>query len=184
MTEPRTEPCGQTAGVLPHPPHKFMRNRAVHQCPGDTTPAMPGAEAGRLRDQLDDARKDADAVAHKLAVALRRLRLAHQARRAKGHQLDGIRRALCDIGFMEDDDPYSHADLEDVIRQAAPAEAAIARVTAVRDQWQGRLLPSPAYELLTELRAALDEPGHDGGPSLAEADDDGRRWFDCEKDGK
>jgi len=47
-----------------------------------------------------------------------RLRLAHQARRAKEHQLDGIRRALCDVGVMEDDDPYGHADLEDVIRQA------------------------------------------------------------------
>jgi hypothetical protein len=60
------------------------------------------------------------------AAALRtslekRLRLAHQARRAKEHQLDAIRRALCDVGFMEDDDPYSHADLEDVIRQAGPA---------------------------------------------------------------
>jgi hypothetical protein len=46
-----------------------------------------------------------------------RLRLAHKARRAKEHQLDGIRRALCDVGAMRDDDPYSHADLEDVIRQ-------------------------------------------------------------------
>ncbi|WP_371099899.1 hypothetical protein [Streptomyces sp. PU_AKi4] len=51
------------------------------------------------------------------AVLQKRLRLAHQARRAKEHQLDDIRRALCDIGFMEDDDPYSHADLADVIRQ-------------------------------------------------------------------
>jgi hypothetical protein len=50
----------------------------------------------------------------------KRLRLAHQALRAKEHQLDDIRRALCDIGFMEDDDPYSHADLADVIRQNAP----------------------------------------------------------------
>lgn len=51
-----------------------------------------------------------------------RLRLAHKARRAKEHQLDGVRRALCDAGFMEDDDPYSHADLADVIRQAAPRD--------------------------------------------------------------
>ncbi|MFJ9101342.1 hypothetical protein ACIRJM_23075 [Streptomyces sp. NPDC102405] len=50
-----------------------------------------------------------------------RLRLAHQARRAKEHQLDDIRRALCDIGFMDDDDPYSHADLADVIRQIGQA---------------------------------------------------------------
>lgn len=53
-----------------------------------------------------------------------RLRRAHQARRAKEHQLDGIRRALCDAGFMQDDDPYGHADLEDVIRQNAPDRAA------------------------------------------------------------
>jgi hypothetical protein len=49
-----------------------------------------------------------------------KLRLAHKARRAKEHQLDDIRRALCDIGFMQDNDPYSHADLADVIRQAVP----------------------------------------------------------------
>lgn len=49
----------------------------------------------------------------------RRLQLAHQARRAKEHQLDDIRRALCDAGLMRDDDPYSHADLADVIRQTA-----------------------------------------------------------------
>jgi len=52
-----------------------------------------------------------------VGVLQNRLRLAHKARRAKEHQLDGIRRALCDAGFMEDDDPYSHADLADVIRQ-------------------------------------------------------------------
>ena len=50
-----------------------------------------------------------------------KLRLAHQARRVKEHQLDDIRRALCDIGFMEDDDPYSHADLAEVIRQNGQA---------------------------------------------------------------
>ena len=49
-----------------------------------------------------------------------RLRLAHQARRAKEHQLDDIRRALCDIGAIEDDDPYGHADLADIIRQIGP----------------------------------------------------------------
>jgi hypothetical protein len=62
-----------------------------------------------------------------------RLRLAHKARRAKEHQLDGIRRALCDAGFMEEDDPYGHADLDEVIRQAGSlvgpllAEVAAAR---------------------------------------------------------
>ncbi|MGW0312050.1 hypothetical protein [Streptomyces flavidovirens] len=55
--------------------------------------------------------------------AERRLDLAHQARRAKEHQLDGIRRALCDTEAMQDNDPYSHADLEDVIRQAAAGDA-------------------------------------------------------------
>lgn len=49
------------------------------------------------------------------------LRLAHQSRRASEHLLDGIRRAMCDAGFMEDSDPYGHADLADVIRQAAEA---------------------------------------------------------------
>jgi hypothetical protein len=66
-----------------------------------------------------------------VATLQNRLRLAHQARRAKEHQLDDIRRALCDIGFMEDDDPYSHADLADVIRQngqAAPLNDAVERV--------------------------------------------------------
>ncbi|WP_327592485.1 hypothetical protein [Streptomyces chartreusis] len=51
-------------------------------------------------------------------VPQNRLRLAHAARRVKEGQLDGIRRALCDVGLMEDDDPYGHADLEGVIRQA------------------------------------------------------------------
>ena len=57
-------------------------------------------------------------------VPQKRLHLAHQARRAKEHQLDGIRRALCDTGVIQDDDPYSHADLEDVIRQAGGVFAA------------------------------------------------------------
>lgn len=46
-----------------------------------------------------------------------RLRLAHQARRAKERQLDDIRHALMDVGVIEEGDPYSHADLADVIRQ-------------------------------------------------------------------
>lgn len=46
------------------------------------------------------------------------LRLAHEARRAKERQLDDIRRALCDVGAIRDGDPYSHADLADIIRQA------------------------------------------------------------------
>jgi hypothetical protein len=52
----------------------------------------------------------------------RRLVVAHQSRRAAEHTLDGIRRALRDAGFMRDDDPYGHADLADVIRQAGKVE--------------------------------------------------------------
>ena len=67
-----------------------------------------------------------------------RLRLAHEARRAKIAQLDEIKRAMLDVGLMDEADPYSHADLADVIRQAAAgdreraeqAEAATARVHA------------------------------------------------------
>lgn len=33
------EHCGQKAGVLPHPPHKFMRNARLYQCPGHDAPA-------------------------------------------------------------------------------------------------------------------------------------------------
>jgi hypothetical protein len=53
----------------------------------------------------------------------RRLNLAHQQRRAKEAQLDGIRRALLDVGVIEENDPYSHADLEDMIRQTIPTDA-------------------------------------------------------------
>jgi hypothetical protein len=52
----------------------------------------------------------------------RQLQLAHQSRRAAEHLLDGVRQALCDAGFMRDDDPYGHADLADVIRQAGKVE--------------------------------------------------------------
>ncbi|WP_042174667.1 hypothetical protein [Streptomyces sp. NBRC 110035] len=68
---------------------------------GDVAPTPEAYEEQRQRTETAESR----------------LRLAHQARRAKEHQLDDIRRALCDIGFMDDDDPYSHADLADVIRQ-------------------------------------------------------------------
>ncbi|MCZ7413131.1 DUF6085 family protein [Streptomyces sp. WMMC897] len=78
---------------------------------------------------LDDLAAAAITAADQEAADLRqraeqRLTLAHKARRAKEHQLDDIRRALCDAGHIHDDDPYSHADLADVIRQtAAPEEA-------------------------------------------------------------
>lgn len=71
-----------------------------------------------VRTGINDPAVSGDAaLRQQIAAAEHRLRLAHEARRAKEYQLDGIRRALCDVGAMRDDDPYSHADLEDVIRQ-------------------------------------------------------------------
>lgn len=64
----------------------------------------------------------------------RRLSLAHTARRAKEHQLDGIRRALCDAGFMQDDDPYGHADLADVIRQVGGVRPGLTDAERVPDE--------------------------------------------------
>jgi hypothetical protein len=81
-----------------------------------------------------------------------RLRLAHQARRGKEQQLDDVRRALCDIGFMGDDDPYSHADLADVIRQNG--------------------------------QAPLGPSTHNAGPSVREAAEADRRWWNGEKAGE
>jgi hypothetical protein len=57
------EPCRQTAGMAPHPPHKFMRSRTVYQCPGDSTPAIPAADAAQLQAQLAEARQHAAAIA-------------------------------------------------------------------------------------------------------------------------
>lgn len=75
-----------------------------------------------------------------------RLRLAHKARRAKEHQLDDIRRALCDAGFMADDDPYGHADLADVIRQVGEADQADPRTRIHR--WADAFLHrGPGYDL-------------------------------------
>lgn len=95
-------------------------------------------------------------------VAETRLRLAHQARRAKAHQLDDIRRALCDAEFMQDTDPYSHADLADVIRQATPtaaAGAAIARVRALADDMRNWCsYRGMALHYADTILAALDGP--------------------------
>ncbi|GAA3590896.1 hypothetical protein [Streptomyces osmaniensis] len=68
-----------------------------------------------------------------------RLRNAHRERRAKEHQLDGIRRALCDAGFMEDDDPYSHADLADVVRQAGELLDPLLREVAAARKFAGEM---------------------------------------------
>ena len=96
---------------------------------GDLT--KEGEEALAALVRVAKAKFVADAP-DKVGELQNRLRLAHQARRAKEHQLDGIRRALCDAGFMDDDDPYSHADLAVVIRQVGQArpEAVIANALA------------------------------------------------------
>lgn len=103
----------------------------------------------RLAPHYQRAVDAAVAAEQRAEIAEKRLLLAHQARRAKEHQLDDIRRALCDIGFMADDDPYSHADLADVIRQNGQA--------------------------LRDLAQA--SPAHNAGPSVREAAADDRRWW-------
>lgn len=95
-----------------------------------------------------------------LATLRTRHRLAHQARRAKEHQLDGIRRALCDIGVMQDDDPYSHAGLEDVIRQAgrldelATTRAEAAGLDDAEDEHSGPLVPAALMDSMQQEEAA------------------------------
>lgn len=96
-----------------------------------------------------------------------RLRLAHRARRGKEHQLDDVRRALCDIGFMDDDDPYSHADLAEVIRQngaalrevgeADGADAADLAAQRERDQ---------LATVLAEVLRHFTERGYPGAPCV------------------
>lgn len=83
---------------------------ALRQVARDYCPACGRGDAAPTVEDWEQQKQRAE-------TAENRLRLAHQARRAKEHQLDGIRRALCDIGAIQDGDPYSHADLEDVIRQ-------------------------------------------------------------------
>lgn len=126
-----------------------------------------------LRDQLKAAIAALGKSETELAQLRRRNRLAHKARRAKEHQLDGIRRALCDIGVMQDDDPYSHADLEDVIRQAGRLDELAAAVAADLDSYgeEERADPAPATAgLRQQIAAALYErerPPRD--PSWADA---------------
>ncbi|MGY1579184.1 hypothetical protein [Streptomyces sp. MN13] len=110
----------------------------------------PKAPSGQREpsERKNGAQAGAEGFEHSTGAAETRLRLAHQARRAKEHQLDDIRRALCDIGFMEDDDPYSHADLADVIRQNGQA-----------------------------LRGA-SLPTHNAGPSIRECAADDRAYWE------
>lgn len=118
--------------------------------------------------------------------AEQRLRLAHQARRAKEHQLDDIRRALCDIGFMDDDDPYSHADLADVIRQNAPGPATDATpARGCRHAGAGQH-PCPPTEPCPTCDPDEDAPSipHNAGPTIAECAANDRRWWNGEKHGE
>lgn len=96
-----------------------------------------------------------------VGVLQNRLRLAHQARRAKEHQLDGIRRALCDAGFMEEDDAYGHADLDEVIRQAGllvgPLLAEVAAARKFADEMRDFCSPhGVATDYADRLFEAMD----------------------------
>jgi len=130
-----------------------------------------------LADLIAAAKRKMEAEAPQQIGALQnRLRLAHQARRAKEHQLDDIRRALCDIGFMDDDDPYSHADLADVIRQNGQATQA-AEPAATK--------PDTRYaQAIADVQSSGPAVGHNDGPSIAEAAADDRRYWDCEREGR
>ncbi len=98
-----------------------------------------------------------------------RLVLAHQSRRASEHTLDGVRRALCDAGFMQDGDPYGHADLADVIRQAGEASVDLASKQA--DAWE----PDIAVQgLARALRLTREYIGSDLLPAVK-----GWDWFDA-----
>lgn len=102
-------------------------------------------------------------------VPQKRLRLAHQARRAKEHQLDDIRRALCDIGLMEDDDPYSHADLADVIRQSGRALAVdltAPDVGAAKRAEEYEQERNQVMAVLAEVLRHFTEQGHPGEPCV------------------
>jgi hypothetical protein len=150
----------------------------------DAVLSVRDAELEQLREQRDasdDAARRILAQRQELAAeryawqergdrAEKRLRLAHEARRAKIAQLGEIKRAMLDAGLMDEADPYSHADLADVIRQtaagdrerAARAEAAIARVHAYLISLCRGLHPSHDHLCPDDVRRsilnALDQP--------------------------
>lgn len=125
------------------------------------------------RIPLNDMTSDQlDALYQRAETAEKRLRLAHQARRAKEHQLDGIRRALCDVGLIQDDDPYSHADLEDVIRQAGRLDETKAAVTADLDDE-----PAPAEPVVDRQTAVVLAALHrSAGATVTRVIDLYERW--------
>lgn len=119
-----------------------------------------GQEALTALVRVAKAKFVADAP-DQVGVLQNRLRLAHKARRAKEHELDGIRRALCDAGFMEEDDPYSHADLADVIRQAGELVGPLLAEVAAARKYAGEMRDfcSPhgvAKDYADSLIAAMD----------------------------
>lgn len=133
---------------------------------GELTPEGEQALAALVR--AAKAKLVAEAP-EQVGVLQNRLRLAHQARRGKEHQLDDVRRALCDIGFMDDDDPYSHADLADVIRQNGVAlrEAGEADGADAVDL----AAPTPATDDETVSRALFDENARRHKGAIARVDE-------------
>lgn len=130
-------------------PHQADRTEAVEATGPDTCRAVEvDGETVRVRGSGEMTEEAQEALTALVRVAKakfaadapetvgklqQKLRLAHKARRAKEHQLDGIRRALCDAGFMEEDDPYGHADLDEVVHQAgALVGPLLAEVAAAR----------------------------------------------------
>lgn len=137
---------------------------------GDMTPEAQEALEALVR--VAKAKFIADAP-EKVGELQNRLRLAHKARRAKEHQLDDIRRALCDVGLIEDDDPYSHADLADVIRQALRTESGYCPscgrgdITPTADEYeQQRQRAETARATLDEVLRQFTHKGHPGEPCL------------------
>lgn len=131
---------------------------------GELTEEGKEALAALVRVAKDKFVADAP---EQVGVLQNRLRLAHKARRAKEHQLDGIRRALCDAGFMEDDDPYSHADLADVIRQAGELVDPLLREVAAARKFAGEMREfcSPhavAAQYADQLEAVMDRARGEG----------------------
>ena len=158
----------------------------------------------QLRAQLSDMTRDRDRWKWYRDDAERRVRV----QRARAETAEAALAAL-----RKEQDEYEEnvvGDLNETViglsRQAARAEATIARVHAALATFDGRGvirigggnfdIPT-AGEVLDAVRAALEEPeesprttvdnpatSSDNGPSVAAAVGDGRRWFDVEKGGE
>jgi hypothetical protein len=131
---------------------------------GEMTPEAEEALAALVR--VAKAKFVAEAP-EKVGALQQKLQLAHKARRAKEHQLDGIRRALCDAGFMEEDDPYSHADLDEVIQQAGTLVGPLIAEVAAARKFAGEMRDfcSPygvSVDYADQLIAAMDRAKEGG----------------------